>query len=281
MKTWSNGYVNANGIRIHYYRTGGDKPPVVLNHGAMDDGLCWTRLAKALEADYDVIMLDARGHGLSDSGAGDYHPETRAKDMAEAIQGLGLDKPVVGGHSLGADGSMHLAALYPHIPRAVFLEDPPIFMPGEPIFGGDIGRKGGGALKMMATIMNLFKVLPVFIGKIIARKMMPNSPEDEIIPWLRSKKRFTNDFLKSMINATSLDMQSQLAALKKIKVPTLLIMGDRELGSIVSTEVAQEMVKMLPGLHVAHLAGANHDIRRAKFDEYLTVLKKFLKEAYS
>src|SRR5665648_87914 len=83
---------------------------------------------------------------------GDYHSETRAKDMAEAILALGLDKPVVGGHSLGADGSMHLAALYPHIPRAIFLEDPPIFMPGEPIFGGDIGRKGGGALKMMATI---------------------------------------------------------------------------------------------------------------------------------
>ncbi len=97
MKRWSDGYVNANGIRVHYYRTGGNKPQVVLNHGAMDDGLCWTRVAKELEQDYDVIMFDARGHGLSDSGQGDYLSETRAKDLAEAIQILGLDKPVVGG----------------------------------------------------------------------------------------------------------------------------------------------------------------------------------------
>jgi len=281
MKTWSDGYVNANDIRVHYYRSGGDKPQVVLNHGAMDDGLCWMRVAKGLEADYDVVMLDTRGHGLSDSGSGDYHPETRAKDMAEVIMALGLDKPVVGGHSLGADGSMHLAASYPDLARAIFLEDPPIVMPGQPIFGGEIGGKGDGALKMMATIMNIIKILPMFIGKILARKMMPNSPEDEIIPWLESKKRFSRDFLNSMKIADSMNMSVQFDTLKKIKVPILLIMGDRDLGSIVSIEVAQEMAKILPDLQVAHLAGANHDIRRAKFEDYMIVLKKFLSETYS
>jgi N-formylmaleamate deformylase len=251
-----------------------------LNHGAMDDGLCWTRVAKGLEMDYDVIMLDARGHGISDSGAGDYLSATRAKDMAEAILALGLDKPVVGGHSLGADGSMHLAASYPGIARAIFLEDPLIVMPGQPVFGGEIGQKGDGALKMMVTVMNIIKILPLFLGKILARKMMPVSPEAEINPWLRSKKRFSSDFLNSMKNPANMDMASQLEVLKKIKVPTLLIMGDRDLGSIVSGEAAAEMTKVLPGLQVAHLAGANHDIRRAKFEEYMTVLKKFLKEVY-
>ena len=281
MKIWSDGFVNANGIRVHYYRTGSDKPQVVLNHGAMDDGLCWTRVTKALEADYDVVMLDARGHGFSDSGAGDYHPETRAKDMAEAILALGLDKPVVGGHSLGADGSMHLAASYPDLARAIFLEDPPIVMPGQPVFGGEMGAQGDRVLKLMTTVMNTIKILPMFIGKILARKMMPNSPEDEIIPWLKAKKRFSNDFIKSMRISDIMDMSVQFDTLKKIKVPTLLIMGDRDLGSIVSTEVAQEMAKILPDLQVAHLAGANHDIRRAKFEEYMTVLKKFLSETYS
>ncbi|MFH2038461.1 MAG: alpha/beta hydrolase [Chloroflexota bacterium] len=280
MKKWSDGYVNANGISVHYYRTGGDKPQVVLNHGAMDDGLCWTHLAKELEADYDLIMLDGRGHGLSDSGAGDYHPGTRARDMAEVILALRLEDPVVGGHSLGADGSMHLAALYPDIPRAIFLEDPPIVMPGEPIFGGEMGSQGDRVLKLMITVMKTIKILPKFMGIFLARKMMPNSPEDEIIPWLDSKKRVSNDFLKSMKIADTMNISAQFDTLKKIKVPTLLIMGDREKGSIVSTQVAQEMGKILPDLQVTHLEGANHDIRRAKFDEYLLVLKKFLREAY-
>jgi hypothetical protein len=41
------------------------------------------------------------------------------------------------------------------------------------------------------------------------------------------------------------------------------------------------MKKLIPDLQIAHLKGANHDIRRAKFDEYMAALKNFLTEAYS
>jgi N-formylmaleamate deformylase len=281
MTNWKDGYVDVNGNKIHYYRTGGDKPQVVLNHGVMDDGLCWTRVAKELESDYDVIMLDARGHGFSDDGNGDYKSETRANDVAEVVKSLGLEKPVVGGHSLGAEVSIHFAANYPDIPRALFLEDPPIAMPGEPMFGGRIGEMGEGALKMMATIMKLIKILPIFLGKIIAKKMMPNSPDDEIIPWLNSKKRFSSDLLKSMAEEPEALVPSPFEAVKKVKVPTLLFMGDREKGSIVSVEVAEKMKTLIPDLQVFHLEGANHDIRRSKFDEYMTALKTFLAQVYS
>ncbi|HEY3341294.1 MAG TPA: alpha/beta hydrolase, partial [Anaerolineae bacterium] len=74
MAQWLSGDVNANGIRTHYYRTGGNKPPIVMCHGATDDGLCWTPVAYTLEADYDVIMPDARWHGLSDGPAGKSAP---------------------------------------------------------------------------------------------------------------------------------------------------------------------------------------------------------------
>lgn len=58
------GYVNANGLRVHYQRTGGDgKPVVVFNHGALDSGTCWTPAVSALEDDFDCIMVDARDHG--------------------------------------------------------------------------------------------------------------------------------------------------------------------------------------------------------------------------
>ena len=233
MEQWVDGYVRANGIQIHYYRTGGDRPPIVLNHGAMDDGLCWTRVAKELEPAYDVVMLDARGHGLSDSGRGDYASETRSRDMAEAIAALGLEKPVVGGHSLGAEGSMHLAAEYPELARAIFLEDPVITLPGEPTFGGELGMNEEQALKMMQRVMNLIKILPVPLGKLLARRMMPVAPEDEIVPWILSKKRMDKDFFRSLA------------------------------GSI-------------PGLQVAHLTGTGHDVRRAKFDGYMTALRSFL-----
>ena len=121
---WSDGYVMANGIRIHYWRTGGDKPPLVLAHGYSDDGLCWTNMAKELEADFDIIMTDARGHGLSDPPSASDPADAQAEDLAGLIQELKLDKPIVMGHSMGSSAVAWFAAKYPDVPRAVVLEDP-------------------------------------------------------------------------------------------------------------------------------------------------------------
>ncbi len=280
MTTWKDGYVEANGIRIHYYRTGGDKPQVVLNHGVMDDGLCWTRVAKELERDYDVVMFDSRGHGLSDSTQSDYASETRAKDIAEAIQQLGLSKPVIGGHSMGADTSLHIAALYPDLPRAIFMEDPPITMPNQSVFGGKMGENEAKLFKIMMLMMLLFKILPKFIGKVVARKIMPDCPDTEIIPWLNSKKRLSMNVIVGMRTASESMIGASFETFKLVQVPALLIMGDREKGAIVSEEAAMEMKKSLPGLQIVHLHGANHDIRRMKFDEYIQALRDFLAEVY-
>lgn len=140
---WEEGEIVADGHRIHYTRTGGSKPAVVLAHGALDDGLCWTRVAHGLEADYDVVMPDSRGHGRSDHGKGDYSSEARARDLSGVIRSLGLDRPVVGGHSMGADAALHLAAGYPDLIRGLFLEDPPMPTEGEPMFGGKAGERMG------------------------------------------------------------------------------------------------------------------------------------------
>ncbi len=58
--------VSANGLRHHYYRTGGEKPQLVLLHGFQEGAICRLRVAKVLEQDYNLILIDARGHGLSD-----------------------------------------------------------------------------------------------------------------------------------------------------------------------------------------------------------------------
>src|SRR6185295_6452336 len=52
MTHWQSGDVEANGLRLHYTRTAGAGPQVVLAHGFSDDGLCWTPLAEALAPEY-------------------------------------------------------------------------------------------------------------------------------------------------------------------------------------------------------------------------------------
>jgi N-formylmaleamate deformylase len=278
MKEWLDGYVTANGIKIHYYRTGGDKPQVVINHGAGDDGLCWTRVAMELEIDYDLILPDARGHGKSDSGNKDYSPRQRVNDLAGLVQALKLDRPIVGGHSLGADTSMNFAAEYPGLTRGIFLEDPPIILPGETFESGGKAVKMENIGKMMRRFMLAFKLMPKFIGTPLARKFSPTYPDSEIIPWVNSKKRTSLDFLNSMGAGMDIVVADPFEVFKKIKVPVLLFIGDSEKMSIVSQEAAQQAARVNPGVQVIHLEGASHDIRRTRFDGYMPALRKFLGE---
>jgi N-formylmaleamate deformylase len=279
MPKWSDGYVKTNGLRIHYYRTGGNKPQVVINHGAADDGLCWTRIVTELEKDYDVILPDARGHGKSASGKKDYSTKQRVADLAGLIQELKLDRPVVGGHSMGADSSIHLAANYPHLVRGVFLEDPPIFLPGEKFGNGEQEVKMDEIGKMMAKYMRIFKLLPKFVGVRLARKGNPSYPDIEIIPWVNSKKRMSFDFVNSLATM-EMDVANPFEVFKKISVPVLLFIGDRTKMSIVSQETAQKIAQTNDKVQVVHLEGASHDIRRTRFDGYMPALEKFLESIY-
>ena len=67
MSKWASEFGNTNGIQIHFNRTSGGGEPLILVHGITDNGLCWTRLAKSLELEYDITMTDARGHSGSDA----------------------------------------------------------------------------------------------------------------------------------------------------------------------------------------------------------------------
>ena len=125
MAPWQSGDIVVNGLKLHYTRTGGAKPPVVLAHGFSDDGLCWTPVAEALAADYDVVMVDARGHGRSAAPEQGYGSADHATDLAGVIRALGLKRPAVLGHSMGAASALALAGMYPDLPRAILLEDPP------------------------------------------------------------------------------------------------------------------------------------------------------------
>jgi N-formylmaleamate deformylase len=279
MNTWSDRFITRGSFKLHYYRTGGDKPPLVINHGAGDDGLCWTRIATELETDYDVILPDARGHGKSTSGRGDYSTQARVKDLADLIQSLGIKHPLIGGHSMGADTCLHYAAAFSGQIRGVFLEDPPIIMPGETFALGQRTIKAKNAGRWMAGMMLIFKLAPKLIGIRLARKMSPTYPDDEIIPWLNSKRRVSFNFLNAL-PGMALDHGQPFAALKKVDAPILLFTGDREKMGIVSQAAAQEAVNANPKVEVVHLAGASHDIRRTRFDGYISNLREFLSKNY-
>jgi len=271
MTNWLSADVTFDGIRIHYYRTGGDKPPLILNHGATDDGLCWTPTARALEADYDVIMPDARGHGLSDDTDGPANSEQRARDLAGFVRALGLTKPIVGGHSMGGSTTLYFAALYPDVPSRIILEDP-----GLRSQTTDADRTAWTErMAKMRENMNRMRAMTREQLIALCREQSPTWAEEELGPWADAKLRVRPSMGFATPQPTSLTWQQALA---RVTCPALLVTSDVALGGIVTPEAAAEARAIKPDLRVAHIAGAGHNIRRERFAEFLAAVRSFLAE---
>ncbi|MFT3853064.1 MAG: alpha/beta hydrolase [Ilumatobacteraceae bacterium] len=75
-------------------------PAVVLVHGITENHETWRPVIEALAADHCVLAVDLRGHGDSDDEP-PYDPQGYASDVAETIAAVGLQRPLIVGHSLG------------------------------------------------------------------------------------------------------------------------------------------------------------------------------------
>src|SRR5947207_3143967 len=88
---WQIGSIEAeDGACIHYIRTGSAKPALLLLHGVQVSGLMWLRTAQALEATYDVIMPDLRGHGQSSRMVAGLPKDRLVEDMLALLGELGI-----------------------------------------------------------------------------------------------------------------------------------------------------------------------------------------------
>ena len=260
---WTDGYVVANGIRIHYWRTGGEKPVLVLAHGSSDDALCWTNLAKELTDKYDVIMFDARGHGLSDPPAASDAADVQVEDLAGLIKALSLTKPILMGHSMGSASVAHFAAKYPDVPRAVILEDPALLRrAGAPPASQQTPEERQTAI----LARNNMTEEELVAGCI---KNSPKWGRSECETWAPSKRR--HHPRTALLSTAGRPAMRDL--LPKITAPTLILKADAEADVRKQNE---EVAALLKHGKIVHIAGAGHNVRREGKEETLQVLKAFL-----
>ncbi|MGW0145780.1 alpha/beta fold hydrolase [Streptomyces sp. NPDC003333] len=111
-----------DGRRLSYLDFGGPGRPLLALHGHFNEGRTFAHLARALFPHWRVVAPDQRGHGFSDRGP-DFSREGYVADATALITHLGLDRPVVLGHSLGGVNAYQLAARHPELVSALVIED--------------------------------------------------------------------------------------------------------------------------------------------------------------
>ncbi|MDP1880990.1 MAG: alpha/beta hydrolase [Parachlamydiaceae bacterium] len=262
MIRWATGICQANGINIHYLRTGGDKPPVVLLHGLMMNGECWTNLAEALEVDYDVIMPDARGHGNSSAPDQGYSYDKLATDVLSLVELLKLNNPVLLGHSMGGMTAAMAANQNLQSLRGLILVDPTFLTPQrqQEVYESDVSAQHHRILNGSRED---------FLAELRTRHCHRSSELIEIFVQARFQ---TSIHALDILTPPNPDYRQLICSLA---IPSLLIIGGVK--GVVSLAVATELASLNPRLEVAQIEEAGHGIPYDQPERFSTVVKAFLR----
>ncbi|MDX1933870.1 MAG: alpha/beta hydrolase [Capsulimonadales bacterium] len=272
MAMWQSGYVEVNGLKWHYRRTGANsgKPALVMAHGFSDDGACWTTLAEELEAEFDVVLPDARGHGKSDAPEEGYGLLDLANDLAAVLTALELRKPALLGHSMGGATSFVLAGTRPELPGAILIEDAGALNLGSTQPTEEQNRRWEGMRRWVEGVKRQTREELIAVQK----RQTPHWSDEEVGLWADSKHRLS----LRVLNRADAAPVNWSALLPNIACPALLITADPALGAMVTDEGADDLKRLVPHLERAHIPGAGHCIRRDRPEEFLDVVRGFLKK---
>jgi pimeloyl-ACP methyl ester carboxylesterase len=243
----------------------GAGPIVVLVHGIGSSGDSWRDLIPALGQHFTPVTMDLRGHGASGKPASGYLYDDYVSDLDRVLDALGLDAPLLVGHSLGGIVTLWWAARHPDRAKGIVVVD-------SPMRSGEDFR-------------------PAFDGWIAQNTMTP----DELTAWYlekhpewgeeRARRRALvmtgtapNVFMELKADSLAHDGADRIGELTGITTPLLLVHGDVETGSLVHPDDIVAFQERVPNASAAHTPGAGHGLHRERMDEFLAYAVPFLRK---
>lgn len=253
-------HIIANGIRLHYIKFTSGLPPLVLLPGITSPAATWEFVAERLAVFFDVYVLDIRGRGLSQGGENlSYLLDDYAADVEAFNREVGLEKPVVLGHSMGARIAIRFARRYPAQMGELILVDPPVSGPGR--------RSYPVALEFYLDSLEL-----VSRGEGLdeMRKKLPWSPEklEQRMQWLPTCDRTA--IIESYKSFHDEDIHSDLP---ELPMRTLLLYA--EYGDTVTDKDADELAMMIKHCKKQRIDGAGHMIPWDRLDAFVAAISNF------
>ena len=237
------------------------RPALLMLHGLGDSGMCWFRTAESLADQFDLILLDSPGHGGS-SMPGPQRDPAALIDLDELLDGLGLDRVVLLGHSVGALLAGTMAAACPDRVERLVLEDPPLR-----------NHPFEATPEMVAAFheqISAIASLSLAEAMAFGQRQHPRWPTEEFEEWARAKQQVNPDILGCY------RFPRWGGWVPRVQALSLLIYGESGSDSVVSDKRVNEVVSANPNFRAVSIPGAGHNVRRENFTEYRRVLSAFL-----
>ena len=234
--------VRVSGLRIVYERAGAG-PPLVLVHGAGDDGRVWQPQLAALSDEFTVVAWDEPGAGRSDDLPEGFALADYAYCLAAVIDALALGPAHVAGLSWGGTVVLELYRRYPEHVRTLILADTYAGWKGSlPVEEVCVRVEG---LRAILAAGERFEPPGLFAGE-------PPAEFASLLVEMAGASRPESLAVQAAVMAET----DQRGLLPAIAVPTLLIWGDADTRSPLG--VARQFADAIPGAELVVLAGAGH-----------------------
>jgi pimeloyl-ACP methyl ester carboxylesterase len=213
-----------------------DRATLVFIHGSGGDHTNWIQQYTPLKTTFNIVALDLPGHGQSE-GPGEREVAAYGEWVKQILDGLGIVKPVMIGHSLGAAICLGFVIRYGDTARAVVPVGGGVQMPVNPIIIEGL-RKDPAAIIALA-------------GKLSVAK--PN--RERLSGFLtESLSRVDPEIIRGDFSACDgLDITETVAA---IRLPALVICGTED--KMTPPSLSQRISDGIPGARLALIEGAGH-----------------------
>lgn len=265
-------FVEVNGQRLHYVDRAAEQsqvanaPALILVHGANGNLLDFeSSIAPLLAQNHRVISFDRPGFGYSERANGAWQsPEVLAGLFLEAARKLGVQRPVIVGHSWA--GSVVMAAAVKHAPQ----------ISGGVLLGGATGHWAGsvgatydwGKRPVIGKVMAYGlvypygrKVLPEAVASVLAPNPVPEAYIDSTGAALALRPATFQHNIEDMTRLSEY-LQVLSREYDELQVPLLAIHGDEDVlvpfwnhGQRLAWAYPALQIRLLPGVgHVPHHA---------------------------
>jgi 3-oxoadipate enol-lactonase len=250
-----------DGGDIHAEHAPSDGPAVLLLHAGVADRRVWDDVIGPLAAaGHHVIRYDMRGYGRSAPATA---PHSLVADALLVLDAAGVDRAHFVGLSQGAATSVDTALAHPGRVRSLTLVAPGLT-------GYEWPRLPGFAERMAAAEANDTHGLALAIAHLWA----PLSFETGIKECDAAARIILDQAEQFMRDEQETEEPSAIGRLGEIGVPTLVVLGDRDVDAI--TDIGNLLATGIPGARTETIDGADHMLPLRRPDRLVELLLEHL-----
>ena len=262
-------------LKLAYQEWGDPGSPVILAlHGFGVSGHMFDEFAERVKDRYHLIALDQRGHGDSDwAPDGDYSRDAFVGDLERVAEGLGLDRFILMGHSMGGLNAVEYTVRHPERVEALVLVDVGPEAAKEGVDNIVRFTRGPDELEFDEFVRRAMQFNPRRTEENIRERMRHRLRPSEGGKWTWKFDRRFREGNGAIKVGSELSNDEMWQRFRSVSVPVLIVRGLES--DVLSQDVAQRAATEMRCARLIAVPGAGHSVPGDNPDAFTEAVAEF------